>query len=280
MRYYYFILIVFVFTACSSNSNNYKVIDSGLYDISKSSMETESYEMQETTSIDQFDKLEEINTSDRKLIKEGTIRFETENIEKTYKAIQKLTKEKKGYISRENVYDYSEQKTYEMVVRIPSNLFDNFVHDVSGLILKLESKDINVRDVTEEYVDVESRIKSKKEILNRYTELLKQAKNVAEMLDIEREIGKIQVDMESYQGRLKYLQNQVSYSTLTIIFYEHQSKEFGFFKKIGKAIKSGWNGLLWFIVLIFYLWPLWIVLAIITFVIIYFIKGRKRNVKG
>ncbi len=105
-----------------------------------------------------------------------------------------------------------------MTVRIPSGRFDAFVGSLSGLMVNLDNKDIQVKDVTEEYVDIESRIKTKKEILARYTDLLKQAKTVAEMLEVERKIEKIQTELESMQGRLNVLKNQISYSTLTITF--------------------------------------------------------------
>ncbi len=271
--YLYVITFIFIVVACGSNTYKYDVAEKGLSYSSEQASDGSYTKNDVEPSVD----ISKVDISDRKLIKEGNIRFETENIEKTRKAIDSLTKAMNGYISRENIYDYSEQKMYEMVVRIPSQVFDNFVKNVSSLITKLESKDINVKDVTEEYIDVESRIKSKKEILNRYTELLKKAKNVAEILDIEREIGKIEVELNAFQVRLKYLQNQVSYSTLTIFFYEHQPVEFGFFKKIKKAIESGWNGLLWIIVFIFYLWPLWIFLAAVAWFVVYLIKRKGKN---
>ncbi|MGQ9848368.1 MAG: DUF4349 domain-containing protein, partial [Bacteroidales bacterium] len=45
----------------------------------------------------------------------------------------------------------------------------------------------------------------------------------------------MQADIESFEGRLKYLQNQTSLSTITLTFYEHRSKDFGFWSKIGKV---------------------------------------------
>jgi hypothetical protein len=52
----------------------------------------------------------------------------------------------------------------------------------------------------------------------RYSELLKQAKTVTEMLEIEAQMGQLRAEIESIEGRLKYLQNSVSLATLTLIF--------------------------------------------------------------
>lgn len=221
-------------------------------------------------------KNEQIALTERKLIKQGSISFETDSIEKTKRYVADKVKFYEGYISKEYSYDFTEQKQYELEIRISSQKFDYFLESLNGVMVSLDHKDIQVKDVTEEYVDVEARIKSKKELMQRYIELLKQAKTVAEMLDIEREIGNLQTDIESFEGRLNYLQNQTSLSTITLTFYEHRSKDFGFWSKIGKGLSSGWNGLLWFIVGVMYLWPLWVILFAGLWILIRFVKRKKK----
>lgn len=277
MRTLFLIILTTVFLACSSGGGRYKALPE-----STSSFEKANYEpaLEEQSSNKEAESNStntplNVEVAERKLIKEGTISFETDHIEKTRNYIARLTQIQKGYISRENSYMYDEQRRYEMTVRIPAELFDSFVDSLSGLIVKLENKDIQVKDVTEEYLDAESRLKSKKEILARYTELLKQAKTVAEMLDVEREMGNIQTEIESFQGRLKYLQNQVSYSTLNITFFEYRSSEFGFWGKIGKAFVSGWKGFLWFLIGIVNLWPMWLILAFLVWLIKRLVSRKK-----
>src|SRR5687768_14741677 len=68
---------------------------------------------------------------DRKLIKNGVISFETNDIEKTKKEIEKLYQEFNGYVASENHFNYGERLTHEQEVRVPSKNFDSF-------ILKLE----------------------------------------------------------------------------------------------------------------------------------------------
>lgn len=267
------VLITTAFLACSSGGGRYKAIPETSSYSDKSNYEPTLEE--QTSSKEPEDKSINEEVVERKLIKEGTISFETNHIEKTRNYISRLTQIQKGYISREYSYFYDEQQRYEMTVRIPAELFDSFLDSLSGLIVTLENKDIQVKDVTEEYMDAESRIKSKKEILERYSELLKQAKTVAEMLDIEREMGNIQTEIESFQGRLKYLQNRVSYSTLNITFFEYRSAEFAFWGKIGKAFVSGWKGFLWLLIGIVNLWPVWVILSFVVWLIKRLVNRKK-----
>jgi hypothetical protein len=126
---------------------------------------------------------------------------------------------------------------------------------ISESARKLDSKNIEVLDVTEEYIDVEARIKTKKELENRYKEILKQANTVNDILSIEREIGTLRTDIESAEGRLKYLNDRISLSTLTVEYYEYTSSSFGFLSRFGNALSTGWDWLLKFIIGITHLWP-------------------------
>lgn len=272
MKSYLLAIVFLLFISCGSNA--YKSSDN--YN-SENESSAVAKSKEETATSDNEQQNEPITITERKLIKEGSISFETDSVDKTKKYIEDKVKFFEGYIAKEYSYDYTEQKQYVLEVRIPSQKFDEFVKSLNIVIVLLDNKDIQVKDVTEEYVDVEARIKSKKEVMQRYSELLKQAKSVAEMLDIEREIGTLQADIESLEGRLKYLQHQTSLSTLTLTFYEHRTKDFGFWSKIGKSLSGGWNGLLWFFVGVMYLWPLWIILFGGLWLLLRYLKKKKKS---
>jgi len=279
MKPYLLLFIIILFISCGSNAykNNDQILSDQLSTVSQESKKSVSHEESSANFNENENNLiESIKTIERKLIKQGSISFETENIEKAKNYIEDKVKFFEGYIAKEYSYDYTEQKQYVLEIKIPNQKFDDFVKSLNNIIVSLDNKDIQVTDVTEEYVDIEARIKTKKTVMQRYTELLKQAKSVAEMLDIEREMGNLQTDIESLEGRLKYLQNQISLSTLNLTFYEHRTKDFGFWSKILKSIKGGWNGLLWFLVGVMYLWPLWLILFGGLWLLLRYIKRRKK----
>lgn len=215
---------------------------------------------------------------ERKIIKEGEISFETSNSAETKEIISKSVAEFKGYISKDNVFDYKDKVEYRITIRVPSDKFESLLDRISQNAKKLDSKNINALDVTEEFIDIEARIKTKKELENRYKELLKQANKVEEILTIEKEIGSLRSEIESIEGRLKYLKDKVSFSTLTVVFYEKTSSSFGFNSKFGKAIQNGWTNLLWFFVALTNLWPFLLIgLAIIIIYRRLNVRNRKKN---
>src|SRR5690606_32620415 len=156
----------------------------------------------------------------RKLIKNGHIDFETENLNKTRQDILRAIQKYEGYISSENEFKNNYEISSNIAIRIPAENFDKLIAEISIGVEQFDRKEIYVQDVTAEFLDMEARIKTKKELEDRYREILKRANSVTEILEVERQIGNLRAEIESFEGRLKYLNNQVSYSTLNVRVYE------------------------------------------------------------
>lgn len=278
------IFIVFFFTQCSQEANESKEIALKLEDISlpangsvastdavaatkdESSAQTPSPIPTASTSNSDL-------SIERKLMKEGNLKWETSNISKTHASIIVQAKKYDAYISNDNQSrnDY-EVSTY-IELRIPSDKFDDFVNTIEKDVPKFDEKKIKVMDVTEEFIDVSTRIKTKKELEQHYLDLLKQTKNVSEVLQVEQQLNIVRTEIESAEGRLKYLNDRISMSTLHLTFYETTSAPVGFFGEIGKSFAEGWKGFLFFVLGIIRVWP---ILLIIATILLFLIKRRKK----
>ena len=194
-------------------------------------------------------------TANRKLIKEGRVEFETDNLNSTREIIFGAVNRYKGYVSSDQEFKSPGRKSNTVIIRVPADNFDNLLNDATQGVEKFESKEINVKDVTEEFLDIQARLKTKKELEQRYIDLLKQAKNVTEILEIEKQIGELRSDIESIEGHLKYLQDRVSFSTLTMTFYESIANETEFGQRFKNGFTNGWENLIWFCVVLTNIWP-------------------------
>ena len=101
---------------------------------------------------------------ERKLIKEGRIEFETDNINWTRKTIFEAVKKFNGYVSSDQQYKSPGRKGNTVIIRVPADNFDSLLSDATQGVEKFESKEINVKDVTEEFLDIHARLKTKKEL--------------------------------------------------------------------------------------------------------------------
>lgn len=206
-----------------------------------------------------------VKLTERKLIKNGTIVFKVADVYETKTRVDNLIKEIGGYSSNETQQNLSDQMQISVTVRIPAGNFDDFISTVFKLALKVDSKNINAQDVTEEFIDVQARIKTKKELESRYHEILKQAKTVEEILAIESNLSTVRTEIESAEGKLNYLTSQISLSTLVITYYQPIGTDFGFAAKLINSFKDGWENLLAFLVGAVSVWPFVIILAISAF---------------
>lgn len=192
---------------------------------------------------------------ERKLIKEGRVIFETKDINSTRKTIFEAIEKYDGYISSDQEYKSSGRLSNTIIIRVPAKNFDKLLSETTKGVTKFDSKEIEVKDVTEEFLDIQARLKTKKELESRYLELLKKANSVSEILEVEKQIGLLRSEIESVEGRLKYLESKVSLSTLTMVFYEKVSDETEFGNKFKNGFRNGWDNLILFFVLLTNIWP-------------------------
>lgn len=201
---------------------------------------------------------------ERKLIKTGSVTFETKELETTRKIVLELVNEHNGYVASDNQYKSDDRISTTISVRVPAKSFDFVLERIAKGVEKFDNKNIHISDVTEQFLDVEARLKTKKALETKYLEILKKAKTVRETLDVERELGKLRGDIEATEGRLKYLQSQVSFSTLNITFYKKNAgSEVGFGSQIGDAFKQGFENVKAFLVSVLSIWPFMIILFLL-----------------
>jgi hypothetical protein len=258
MKFLTALLILALPLACSnSNSSNDSFSD----------YEVEEIVFNESADIQAAVSLQKENIA-QKLIKESFLRFETQDLEKTYQQIIRYVNQNKGFIQEDNSSKSYTTITRSLRIRIPSNGFQKTIDSISNHVAYFDSKRISSKDVTEEFIDLEARLKAKRTLETRYLELLSKAKNVKEILEIERELSAIREEIESKQGRLKYLESRVSLSTINIDFYK-QTAESGvtisYGTKMANAIKSGFNGISLFFLGVLHIWPFILILGFAIF---------------
>ena len=262
-----FLSIFFVVVSCNSNQEKAAALESMQYDAATSRKTKSSIQRLNNPSPKQ-------SNIQRKLIKTGNISFETKDLEATRKIIIDLVNQNNGYVSNDNQYKSNDRVSATISIRIPADKFDAILEEIAKGVEKFDSKNIRISDVTEQFLDVEARLKTKKTLEFKYLEILKKARTVREILDVERELGKLRSDIESTEGRLKYLQNQVSFSTLNITFYKQiTASETSFIGKLSKAFKTGFENVKNFFLYMINMWPFIIILLLVFF---YFRKRRLR----
>ncbi len=215
----------------------------------------------------------------KKITKEGDIHFETADVVLTRKHIIQNVQKLGGYVSEDNQTkdEGSNRKQYNLKVRVPAKNFDKLLDTVASSADQIDSKNINIKDVTTEYIDTKTRLDNKKKLEDRYLQLLGKATKMSDMLQIEEKLEEIRSDIESTQGQLNYMAKQVAYSSLDINFYTlsvvpKNETSIGF--RFKEALSDGWDCLQ---TLFFGTIAVWPVAIILLFGLLWFRKRMKNR---
>jgi hypothetical protein len=154
--------------------------------------------------------------TDTKIIKTADIVLEVSNVTSAATTIESIGTGMGGYVSTTNIQtDYNGQPTGTIVLRIPATQFDGALAGVKA-IGKVTSLSTQGQDVTEEYVDVQAQITAYQNQIAQYNVIMKNATKVDDVLAIQQQIDEVQTNLDRVTGRMKYLDSQIDYATITV----------------------------------------------------------------
>lgn len=213
-----------------------------------------------------------------KIIKNANLRFETSDLSQSYTDIQKAIIKYKASIQNDVTGKNSNSVYRDLTIRVPNTAFDAFITDIGKGVSHFDRKEISSEDVTEEYIDIESRINTKKTLEKRYLDLLNKATKVSEILEIEKGLATVREEIESIEGRLKYLQSRIAMSTITIDMYTQNASESGatvsYGSKMWNSFKEGFFGISTFFLDLLQVWPF---ILIFVLLLVYIRKRLKKK---
>ncbi|MFK8376941.1 DUF4349 domain-containing protein [Capnocytophaga canimorsus] len=236
----------------------------------------ESNDLQEDVEATLLDENAQIDA--QKIIRNASLRFSVKDLSETEQFIIQLTNDYQGYIQEQEINEYDNSTQ----VYIPAKNFDQYLQKIKSKAETIISQRISTENVTSQFIDIQAHIKNKKELEAVYTDLLKKSKTVEEILEIQRAINEIRTEIESTEGRLKYLEHNTKYSLINLRYFSETSKtQVGdsFWKKWKEAFTDGADMFGEFIIAISHLWVFFIVLIGILLTVFYTLKRKNKKQK-
>ena len=203
-----------------------------------------------------------------KIIKDGNLKVEVDNLKATKTEMDSTLKKFDAYYENENYIAGTYRSTYHLNIRVPSNNFEALLKAIEIGSGKILEKNISARDVTDQYVDVAIRLDNNKTYLGRYRTLLNKANSIKDILEIQEKIRQIEEEIDSRTGRLKYMDDQVRFSTLRLeIFETHEvaktKKVRSFGEQLADAFSGGIDDFLDFGLLLVGIWPFILIIGLL-----------------
>lgn len=216
----------------------------------------------------------------RMMIYTADVSLETKSVEKSHREIAYITRKAGGVVTGSGIQSFDGRLKADVTVRVPHTEYTATLDAICKLG-KVLSRSEKGEDVTEEFVDLQSRVRNLKREEEAFLKVLERAVRIADILAVERELSRVRGEIETAEGRIKFLQNRIELSTITVGLYEPQPAVVTLVKwdvwNTGKAAANSLSGvfrgitsaIIWLVVFI----PFWAVLG----VVVYGVKRRYRR---
>jgi hypothetical protein len=162
----------------------------------------------------------------RKLIRNANVELEIVSFDEAVQKITAFAKEERGYVATSSSEKQANGKLRgEVVVKVLPDNLDRFLQKIRGLG-ELKNQTLGSEDVTKAYFDTDSRLKNARVMEQRLIDMLKtKTGKVSDLLQVEKELGRVREEIEKMQGELKYWDSQVQFATVTISLAEKDLEE-------------------------------------------------------
>ncbi len=210
---------------------------------------------------------------ERKILRTVNTRFQTKDLNATTAYLEALTKKHHGFVTSMNHTNSTYELNNRMQVSIPAENLDAFLEELKSQSVYTDYTRISAQDVTEEFYDISTRLKTKKEVRDRYVDILRnRAQTVEDILNAEEKIRVIQEEIESIEGRLKFLNSRAAMSQVHLDIYQKipyteqpDRYQTSFFSKMKSSFVNGWELIQGLVIGMVAIWPLIIIFGLLIY---------------
>jgi hypothetical protein len=146
-------------------------------------------------------------TPDRKMIYNASISIVVKKPDTTNVYLAAIARKYKGYV-------LSTGSTYT-TLRVKSDSLQLAIKEIAALG-KVKYKNVYAEDITDEYANLQIRLENAQKARTRYLELLAKAITVEETLKVEKELERLNTEIDLLEGKMLRMDHLEEYSTINV----------------------------------------------------------------
>ena len=178
--------------------------------------------------------------TERKIVRNASLQIEVSNTEVARELVENKVRNLNGRITNLNSYEVRQGVlSYNFTVRVPSDMLNKAMEEFTKMGVK-KSESINEQDITAQYTDTESRLRNLETRRDRLRELMERdTDNLADVLQIDRELSNVQQQIENYERTLKQHDTNVAFSSINLSL--QPEPQIGDFQTPEWTVKKSWK---------------------------------------
>jgi hypothetical protein len=240
----------------------------------------------------------ENNNEERKFIRKANLRFKVKDVIQSTNEIESVAAKMHGFVthtqlsstienedhvemsSDSTLVSTSFQANNSIVIRVPNNLLDSTLYEISKQITFLDYRTIDAQDVHLQLLANELAEKRNDHFQKRVSTTGKDSNKKTISLSVEESLLMTQEQKDNSRINNLELSDQINFSSISLYIYQNQTIlhemisnnktdafEPGFFYKLWDSIKIGWHALISFLLSITKIWAFILAAIVLYFVL-------------
>ena len=151
------------------------------------------------------------------VIKTATVGLEVpdDDLQETLQNATSTAEKYGGFVVSTSVSDDEDNPTGAIVVRVPASRFGDALADLESLG-DVTSERVAGQDVSQEFIDLQARLRNYVAQETVLLRLMERAQSVTDTIRVQNELARVQLEIERLRGRINFLEDQTSLSTIEL----------------------------------------------------------------
>ena len=155
------------------------------------------------------------DTTGKQVISQASVALEVSDVSTAVNQVETLAQNLQGSVDNMSSSGSQNQQQANLTIRVPANQFLAALNQLQTMGT-VESQNINTQDVTQQYIDLQAQLTSAQLEEQSLQAILAKATTVSDEIAIQQQLTQVISQVESLQGQINYMQNQVAMSTITV----------------------------------------------------------------
>jgi len=140
--------------------------------------------------------------------------------------------------------NYNSKSSGNLNARIAPDKLAAFFKTIESGLGEVKEHRVSVDDETNAYVDTAARLRNQTALRDRLTNLLQsdKTKTVSDVMQIERELTRVQSDIDAATGRMNALEKRTSMATVNVQYSVPYFERDDHYQKISTSFARAWRG--------------------------------------
>lgn len=180
------------------------------------------------------------NLDDRKIVKNGSLQLEVEDTEESLSLVEAELAQQEAFITHQNSWEVRRGTlAYNLTIRVPAENLEILSENLEQLGLK-KSENYSTSDITAQYRDTDNRIQNLEARRDRLRALMeRETENISDILEIDRELTRVQDEIENLGNTQTRRDTDVAYSTLQLTL--NPQAQIGDFSSPDWNLENSWK---------------------------------------